>query len=130
MLLPTLLNRQRQVGIKQVEIDARPAGLLQRWVQLFHATTIGGIPSHAKPDFPRIDPLAALPGWRSASYDAALLLDQQRVRGIGYAATTAVESNRFMGCCGEVFPHTLPGRPRGVNGRSKRCEKRRRRPPG
>ena len=51
MLPPTLLDRQREIGIQQVEIDARPARLLQCWIQLFHVAIIGGIPSQAKPDF-------------------------------------------------------------------------------
>ena len=54
MLPPTLLDRQREIGIQQVEIDARPARLLQRWIRLFHVANIGRIPSHAKPDFPKI----------------------------------------------------------------------------
>ena len=50
MLLPTLFDRQRQVRIQQVEIDARLARLLQRWIRLFHAVNIDGVSSCAMPD--------------------------------------------------------------------------------
>jgi len=59
MLPPTLLDRQREIGIQQVEIDARPARLLQRWIRLFHVANIGRIPSYAKPDFCPKRPLRA-----------------------------------------------------------------------
>ena len=51
MLLPTLLDRQRQVAIQQIEIDARLPSLLQCWIHLFHVADIGRISSRAKPDF-------------------------------------------------------------------------------
>ena len=78
MLLPTLLDCQRQGGIQQVEIDARSARLLQCWVQLVHVGIVDGIPCRAKLDLVResAPPRLLDPGPVLLAFDHPRLLAQ------------------------------------------------------